>query len=75
MQQWLFGIVRNCARELWRSQQRDSEMRHRLSQEHVRAPADRVHDDADLRRIRSAMLELSGRDQQLLYWRYWERRP
>lgn len=75
IQQWVFGLVRNSARELWRSRRRDSAIHDRLGQEHVESAADRDRETEDRRRVRVAMLDLSARDQQLLYWRYWEQLP
>ena len=75
VQNWVFGVVRNSARELWRLRGRDSAIRDRLGQEPSEYEAGQDREAEDRRRVHAAMLELSTRDQQLLYWRYWERLP
>lgn len=72
-EQWVFGIVRNTAREAWRKSRRERSLWQRLRSAVVPAPPDL--DAVALRYdISAALQRLSRRDQQLIYWRYWEGR-
>ncbi len=70
LDQWIFGLVRNIAREWRRDRARGESLRGRL----LRVPRDAAshmqHTD-ELADLRSAFGRLAEREQHLIYLRYW----
>jgi RNA polymerase sigma factor (sigma-70 family) len=67
VEEWLFGVVRNVAREVRRETARQIGLRERLRR---RQPAVRT-DHTERAELFEAFAKLSERDQLVLYLRYW----
>jgi RNA polymerase sigma factor (sigma-70 family) len=75
LEAWMFGIVRNVARELKRRESREQRVWSRLwgtRSERLEAIEDRVVRVED---VRSAFARLPSREQTVLYLRYWKDLP
>lgn len=68
VESWLFGLVRNVAREHYRDRRRWQSLSERLLR--VRS----AHRPTDRGDVVDAVMHLSPTDQELVYLRYWERR-
>ena len=71
LEQWMFGIVRNIAREWNRDRARTQGLYRRLLGPRKDAGGDASEDVASLADLRSAFVRLDERQQRVLYLRYW----
>jgi RNA polymerase sigma-70 factor (ECF subfamily) len=74
LEAWIFGLVRNVAREANRAERRQRSVWQRLLTRHEAQRVDtQMADGAE--RVREALLELSANEQHVLFLRYWQDLP
>jgi RNA polymerase sigma-70 factor (ECF subfamily) len=71
---WIFGLVRNVARELGRAERRQRSLWQRLL---IRQASERPNRGAvdGAERVREALLDLTENEQHVLFLRYWQDLP